>query len=285
MNAPDLIATPGIYTMPAERYHADPAPEPSLSNSLMHYLLRETPRHAWAGHPRLNPSMALNNDEPKFDIGNATHSLLLEGIDKARVIDAKNWSTDAAKAARAEARAEGLIPLLLPQYEATLSMLNAAREFIAECRLLGPAFAAGKPEQTLIWKERHMWFRARLDWLKDDRKLIVDYKSTDKDRARFVKSMSDNGYDTQSVFYPRGLNMLGHHGARFVFLVQEAWAPYLCYMVEPAETMREVAGNKVTRAVRLWGDCIASNTWPDYGHDVLQAEATPWAIKEEDATV
>lgn len=283
MNAPAELLQPGIYTIPAERYHADPAPMPSLSNSLMKHLLRETPRHAWVAHPRLNPTPQEEEGEPKFDIGTAAHSLLLEGVNKAAIIDAKDWKTNAAKEARAAARAKGLIPFLQPQYFATLEMVNAAREYINGNAFLSSVFAAGKPEQTLIWQERHAWCRARLDWLTDDRKVILDYKTTDKDRARFVKGMSENGYDTQAVFYPRGLNALGHAGARFMFLVQEVRAPFLCHLVEPAESLRELGHGKVTRAIRLWADCIASNKWPGYGYDVLQAEATPWALKEEES--
>ena len=43
-------------------YHADPAPEPSLSRSLAHTLLTRSPRHAWQAHPRLNPAWL--PDEP-----------------------------------------------------------------------------------------------------------------------------------------------------------------------------------------------------------------------------
>ena len=39
----------------AEAYHADPAPEPSLSSSVAKILVNLSPAHARIAHPRLNP--------------------------------------------------------------------------------------------------------------------------------------------------------------------------------------------------------------------------------------
>lgn len=277
---------PGIHAIDAATYHADPCETPSLSNSIVRLLATRTPRHAWMAHPRLNPARRLIEDaEQKFDIGSAAHSLLLEGEDCVRVIDAPDWRTNAAKAARDTARGEGLIPLLPRQHAAVTAMADAARAYIDTTQLRG-IFQRGKPEQTVIWRDSlHVLCRARPDWMTDDYSEILDYKSTAVEGpGDFMRrNMVAHGYDTQAVFYPRGVEALGHRRPRFLFLVQEAVAPFLCYLVEPAASMVELATHKLLRALPLWRDCLASNRWPGYSVDVHQAEAPNWALQEEEA--
>src|SRR5258708_2254328 len=52
------ITAPGIYDLDDDDYHQDPAPEPSLSSSIVKLLDQQTPAHAYAAHPRLNPQFA-----------------------------------------------------------------------------------------------------------------------------------------------------------------------------------------------------------------------------------
>lgn len=284
MNAPIATLQPGIHTIPADRYHADPAPEPSLSNTMVKTVLK-TPRHAWIAHPRLNPDYRPRPDSDEFDLGTAAHSLLLEGIHKAKRLDFKDWRSNDAKAERDAARAAGLIPMLPRQYEAVMLMHEAARDFIETTGFRG-LLQRAKPEQSLVWKDpTHIWCRARLDLLDlTGQPLVLDYKTTAAEGpGDFMrKSMVTYGYDTQSLFYPRGLQELGIPDARFVLLVQETTFPFMCYLVEPAASMVELASHKLTRAMRLWRDCLHSNRWPGYSTEVHQAEAPVWALKEEE---
>ena len=81
-----MIETAGVYQMPAEEYHADPCPEPSLSASLIKTLLARSPLHAWHEHPRLNPNV-VKEERKEYDRGSAAHALLLEGEDRMAVIE------------------------------------------------------------------------------------------------------------------------------------------------------------------------------------------------------
>jgi hypothetical protein len=51
-----VILTAGIHDTTAVDYHADPCPEPSLSAHIAALLCARSPRHAWAAHPKLNPT-------------------------------------------------------------------------------------------------------------------------------------------------------------------------------------------------------------------------------------
>src|SRR5438105_1035609 len=120
----DLIVT-------AAEYHADPCPAPSLTASVANILINQSPKHAWAAHPRLNPDFKREEDD-RFSIGTAVHSLLLEGDDIAYVILADSWRTNDAKEARDYARSLGRVPLLQKQHEGALQMVTAIREQIAQ---------------------------------------------------------------------------------------------------------------------------------------------------------
>lgn len=275
--------TPGLHTMPAAAYHADPAPAPSLSNSIIKTLLTKSPKHAWLKHPRLNPAY-VSNEDAKFDLGKAAHSLLLEGYDCCQVIDAEDWRTKEAKEARDRARASGLIPMLHHQYEEAVVMVEAARDYVSRS-VLGNIFTDGRPEQTLVWNdpETRIWCRGRLDWLSTDHSMIIDYKTTSvPNPGQFMRrSMTAFGYDTQSAFYRRGMGAVGRVVPEFVFLVQEDTAPYSCYLVKCAETMQDSGMRKVENAIGLWAECLATNVWPGYPETIYEADAPAWETVDD----
>ena len=93
----------GIHDIPAEQYHADPCDTPSLSRSISHTLLEQSPMHAWHQHPLLNPNYQ-STHKPIFDKAHAAHSVLLGGDGKLCVINEKAWRKVVAKDARDEAR-------------------------------------------------------------------------------------------------------------------------------------------------------------------------------------
>lgn len=268
--------------LPADVYHGDPCPTPALSNGIIKPLLQQSPYHAWLEHPRLNPAHA-RDDDSKYDLGTAAHAMLLEGADRCEPIDAEDWRTKDARALRDLAWAEGKTPLLRATYNAAQVMAMRARAFLERTEFAG-ILARGKPEQSMFWQDyRGIWVKGRCDWLTDARDVILDYKSTALPPARWKRTMTDNGYDTQSVLYPRGLSMLGHPGARFVFLVQETSEPYACWLVESSESMLELANMKIARAQRLWADCLERNHWPSYPFTVQPAQAPGYALIEEES--
>ena len=88
----------------AAAYHADPAPEPSLSSSVARILVERSPRHAWWAHPRLNPDFAPDRGSDAAAVGSAVHAVALEGEwDRIAFIEAPDWRTKAAKEARSNA--------------------------------------------------------------------------------------------------------------------------------------------------------------------------------------
>jgi len=269
----------GIHQLTAAQYHADQAPAPSLSNSLIKTLLGKSALHARLAHPRLNPNYRPYESD-RFDLGTAAHAMLLEGQDNILVVDADDWRSKAAKEQRDNARASGITALLRRQYDDAKAMVSVAREFAD--KYLPGAFAAGKPEQAMLWQFGPVWCRGLVDHLSDDRSLIIDYKTTSASSPQdwMRSSMIPFGYDTQEMWYRTGVTVITGRQPDFVFLVQEDSAPYSCYLVECAESMRELAGRKIARAVDLWAQCLRTDTWPGYGGRYV-AQAPSWAMTEE----
>lgn len=264
----------GIYTISAAQYHADPCVEPSLSSSIAKMLCLSSPLHAWYEHPRLSPA-PIEDDCEAFDIGTAAHALLLEQRDQVVIIDAPDWRTKDAKALRDQARAAGAIPLLKKKYADVQAMAIAAREQLAKHTDGGAdMFTAGRPEQTLIWKEGDVWCRARLDWIR--RGAVDDYKSTSASAnpETWSRTLFGAGFDIQAAWYLRGVRAIAAQDhvfdsvigadATFRFAVQETFPPYALSVIGLGPDALLLAEKKCLYALEVWRASLAANKWDGY---------------------
>jgi PDDEXK-like domain of unknown function (DUF3799) len=273
---------PGVHTMSAETYHADPCETPSLSASIAQILCSRSPWHAWAAHPRLNPDFA-RKDEKKFDIGTAAHAMLLEPDGNAiAIVVADNYQTKAARASRDEVYASGRIPLLPKQLDEVVAMVAAARKQIAEFPVDPPLFSDGKAEQTLIWQEPGVTCRARVDWLRDDFRTIDDFKTTSASAhpASWTRTLLQIGADVQTAFYLRGLARIARADnivRELRYVVQEVYPPYALSVISLGPDLQAIGNDKVAYALKLWAKCLEADHWPGYPTRVAYAEAPGWA--------
>lgn len=288
------MTSTGIYTIDADKYHADPCEFPSLSASMAKILLSVHPRAAWLAHPRLNPNHQADNQQ-KFSLGTAAHDLLLEGgTAKIHVINpedypAKNgnipagWTNDAIRGARDDAYAAGLTPILQSEYADVERMAERARDAIAKCPELGGRLLGdGLAEQTLIWRENMTDCRARVDWLSHDHHLRIDYKTTTAaSPADWIrKYIAQMGHDVQDDFHNRGVFATTGVHPRSLFLVQQDFGEFDCFFVELSAAMKEIGRIKVERALATWRTCLARDHWPAWGDEIYEAEATAWQLAE-----
>lgn len=273
---------PGVYTMPAKEYHADPCVAPSLSSHIANVLISQSPRHAAFAHPRLNPNYHAE-ESTDFDLGACAHAVLLEGEGNIYPIEAPDWRTKAAKDARDQARAEGKTPILAHKLGPIRAMADAARLALAECELGPIDLGTGVAEQVLIWQEGDVWCRARPDWMSPA--LTVDYKSTagSAEPSAWIRNqMGPMAFDLQAVHYSRGRAMAGGIAVPkpFIFLVQENYEPYECSFVGMSPAMTEVAQRKWDFAIALWKNCLQKNRWSGYSRQVAYADPTSWQIAD-----
>lgn len=273
---------PGIYRISNEEYHADELfPVASLSRGVIKDLINKSPAHAFYNHPRLNPNYHPSADKVQFDIGGVAHSLLLEGIDKAEIIDADDWRTKAAKKTRDEARTQRKLPLLKHQYDEVVEMVKEA-EIALSMSKLSISISKGDSELSYFWNEGETWLRARPDWISKDRTILLDYKTTTQsanpeDYSRLIVS---TGLDIQKSLYTRGVLAVDGVLPKFVLMVQEIYPPYLCSFIELDAMFSYLGDQKVDRGIKIWRECMSTGKWPGYSNGIYRAEVPAWALAQ-----
>lgn len=265
-----------VLELPAYSYHADLVDDqrPSLSASLISVIVDKSPAHARAAHPRLNPDVSVDA-KTEFDVGTAAHALLLGGMEAVQVLEFDNWTTKAARAARDEARAHGFTPLLEKQWVEVEAMTDAMSAQLD--RYEPRPFTDGAAEQTLVWEERGVLCRARLDWLREDGG-IDDYKTASSaDPQVWSRRMVDHGCHIQEAWYRRGVRAVIGRDEPFRFVVVEKTAPYALSVFQVAPDLRELAERQIDWALDMWAGCLAADTWPAYTDGrVCWVNAEPW---------
>lgn len=278
--APQRIASPGIYTMPAEQYHADPCSMPSLSNSIAKALLEQSPMHAWLAHPRLNPK-CISDESSRFDLGSAAHAILLEGDwNRVEEVVADDWKTKAAREARDQVRADGKLPVLSKHFAALQQMVPVAQMFLESNEDTHDIMTNGQSEATLVWIEDGVYCRCRPDRLSADRVVMLDYKTTSiAEPNAFCRQIERMAYDVQAAWYLRGARALGFQNTRFIFLAQEITRPYACCAIGIAPSYLALGDFKIDRALKTWRACMEADRWPAYPTQTIWAEVPDWAEK------
>jgi hypothetical protein len=280
-----MIDRPGVYAdIPAAQYHADDlCPEPSLSCSVAELLLSRSPAHAKAAHPRLR-SEGPEEDDGKFAMGSAVHELLL-GDERIRELEFKDYKTQAARNARADAIANGMTPLLTHQLDEAVKIADRVRKQIDAHPELRGALAY-PTEQTVIWREDGFWCRCRPDvtlpgYLRD-LKLTGTAATPEGWASRHAFAM---GYDFRAAWYLRGWEKATGEAARYQFIVIEDEEPYALAWFEAPESVLDAARRKVDAALAIWSRCLKLGIWPAYTTQLQWLEEPKWMEFQTEATL
>lgn len=277
-----VITAPGVYELSAEEYHADPCPEPSLSAGCGKALIRLSPAHAMASHPRL-AKLPIRENKTTFDIGTAAHAMLLHEDRRMFVHDGDSWRGKAADL-RDAAYERGEVPMLVEQFDRVREMVELCRAQLAEHEAHG-AFdlSAGVAERTVVWREGDVWCRCKPDflpWPMVEGSIVYDYKSTAASAhpdAWGGKTMWGIGADFGAAFYLRGLRkVFGLQNLRYRFVVQEQKPPHALCVVELDQRSLASAENEVERAIETWRQCLRDDVWPGYPTRVCYVSLPAW---------
>jgi hypothetical protein len=268
-----------LVDVPHARYHADDfGSVPTLSRSIAHLLVARSPLHAWAAHPRLGGAL-VRDDTAASDNGSLMHALLFGGAEIA-VIDAKDFRKREAREQRDAARQRGALPVLAHVYENAAAVAGLYRD---QLLALGINPAACGREVIILWEEDGgVQCRARLDMCDAENGVIYDAKFIRNGRpSDFARTMVLDGYDMQAAAYTRALRAVSPSTDRATleFVLCESTHPYAVTRASLAESMRSFGEQRWRRAVAMWSECLASNSWPGYGAQLIEAPA--WALSQE----
>lgn len=273
------ITEPGIYDITGEQYHGDPVVGGSLSHSGSKKLLLP-------GCPAIFNAWRTSGPEHRdaFDFGRAAHRRVLGAGDEVVVVQADDWRSAKAKAAKQEAHAAGLTPILEREDETIAAMAAALREHPIAASLLDPA--SGAAEQTLVWRDQEsgVMCRALVDWLRTpipgQRLVMPDYKTAaEVDPDSIQKALASYAYYGQGAWYVDGAEELGLSTGQpaFVLIFQRKTAPHLvvCAQVMPDDIGRGHERNRMARHMYRW--CTEQERWPGYADDrVLPLHLPTW---------
>ena len=258
MDAPQIVDG-----LAAEAYHAD---RTSISSSGLRALLA----------PGCPAQFKYDRDNPpapkkQFDLGHAAHLYVLGEGPELEVIDFPDWRKKDAQIQRDEAYAAGKVPLLVKDHDMVVAMAEAIRQH----PIAGPLFTPGTgiAERSIYWTDPETGVRCRVrpDWLRGP--IAVDYK-TIKDAApdTISRAIKDRAYHQQDAFYIDGIHAAGlaPDDARFVFVFQSKTAPYLITVRELTDQDRDIGRARNERALRLYAECVANDSWPDWTGPVTE---------------
>ena len=271
-----VLDEPGIYSIPAPRYHADPcSPSPSLNHSMLRIMLDQSPRHAWHAHPRLNPDFIAREPSKAMEEGTALHFLILGAGEAPLVVYADSFRTKAAQEQAETARSTGRVPVIVDRYKELIACATAVKEQIAEHPECKAFMQPGRSEVTLLWQEGPIWCRGLIDRLPDEPGApMFDLKSTVSANPREWERKLVYDFATQAVFYLRGgMALLPVPPRDFRFIVFEREPPYGVSVMTPGATLLEAAEADVKVGVLKWARSLITDTWPGYTQELVSVEA------------
>lgn len=264
------------YSMPMAEYLSMKA----VSSGLCHCILSQSPFHARLDSPWNDARVG--DSSKAADIGSAAHKILLEGTeDGITVIDANDWRTKAAQELRDSAYASRNIPMLVGKMGAVRAMVDAAKAYLSTSEIAG-IFESGHAEVTLTWNEGNTLCKARADWLTEDRRICLSYKTTEgsANPDSWIRTQLPQ-YDMATVFYERGvLAACEVDQTCVVHLVQEQNFPYACSLIGLDPAYHDLASHRLDRALAIWASCVAIGKWPAYPSRICWAEPKAWQISE-----
>lgn len=258
-------------------YHAD---RYSLSSSGARALLPPGSPEIFLAERRQPP-----DPKPEYDFGHGAHFYLLEEGSQIVEVPFDTWRGGEAKAAREEAWADHKVPLLTKDITKAKEMAAAARKHPLLRQLLDTR--DGAAELSGYWRDvpTGLRLRFRTDWLCTRGRVTgLDYKTTTSAYPpKCEKSIGDYGYHMQQAWYEDGLIACGVEDPDFWFAFQSKTRPFPVTVGRVAPHHVDLGRRRNRKAIDLYAECTATNTWPGYG-DHLHTFEIPYytAYRQEE---
>jgi hypothetical protein len=239
-----------------------------------------------------------NAQKPKreFDFGHVAHRLVLGkgaefavldpavvGLKKDGTVADSPRATAGWKAAEADARQRGLVPIHVEDHDKAQAMAAA----VFAHPIAGPLFEEGTAEVSLYCtdEETGVRLRGRCDWITGSGD-IVDYKtSITANPAELQRRFWQLGYWMQAAWYiDLALAVGAETDPVFRFVVQEKTPPYVVTVVryDYEAIIEGRAANH--RAKELYVRCRDSGVWPGYTDNEVVLSLPRWALHDDSTT-
>lgn len=273
-----------VYDLPFEDY----AKEPGISASVLKVIDKSSLAHA-----KLQID-GKGKESDALDFGKAFHAMLLEDKQefvvhplvypsevKKEVIEKPwNWTANYCKDWAAHQDKDIL------SHQESDDLMAMIQEIKAN-ETLSELFKGARNEVSVFVEKNGIKFKARIDTLPLVGP-ILDFKSTTNAKPeKFVRFAYDNGYFLQAAFYIDVLKLADDDRNEFWFTAIEKTAPYAHSIVKMRSdviSFMEMGRIRYKRALTQLLDAKDSGKWPSYAPVDAEIVASPWMIKELEAS-
>jgi hypothetical protein len=261
---------PGIYSVPAERYHA----ANGCSKTMLDFLANQTPAHLQAY------LMGISKEEtPAMRFGAIVHRALLEPDTYKGGFHVKPEGMRFTTKAGMEFQSMHVDRPIITQTEsdqidAMVSSVHChpfARRLLAGCT----------PEQSIFVEDHHGTLRkSRLDALTKGN-VIPDLKTTESAALdQFERNVSRYRYHVQAAYYLDNCSLAGIEKENFFFIVVEKTPPYLVRCLQMNGDVIDYGRSLYQRDIQIYRNCLESGQWPGWGDGYTEVALPPWELKQ-----
>jgi hypothetical protein len=149
------------------------------------------------------------------------------------------------------------------QYNSMLGMKRELFNHIYEENItVEDLFKCGTFQEELYWNDEQYWLdcRAKLDWLSNDKKLIIDIKTCASVEGLYWDIIK-YGYDIQAAMYIRAIKQLYNIDAEFVFIFISKTHPFNIKKVKLSKDVLIEANKKLEYGFDLYCTYKLNNKW------------------------
>lgn len=270
-----------------EAYHKDDiGPIPTLSHSIAHILVTQSPVHAYLAHPKLG-GQRREMTQAMLE-GAILHRLILKAGPDIQIIHADNYRTKAAQALYDHAISIGQLPVLASKFskleEAALTLRQKC--FESSFPLLGQS------EVAVEWDVDGVLCRAKMDhvYISESGVHIYDVKKCRSCNPQDIaRTAYQYGLDIQHAAYTEAMRaMHGRQDVDFTFLCCEIEPPYSVVPITLDKHFRRLGMQRWYRACMSWEECLSSGKWPGYEAAEISpptwVEINEWDEMQEELT-
>lgn len=271
------ITAPGLYDIDMDTYHGDCCEGPSVSGTGLVKIEQLSLAHFWWDsyhNPDRDPV-----DTAAFKFGRACHAWVLGEPEFQKYFVVSPY--DEFRTKEAKAWREGQIRTIVTAKQ--LQMIKQIHAGVLKHPLLKNAFVDGKPEQSLIWKDKEtgLWLKSRPDWLPNRLRFVPNFKTCNSARPEaFARQAFSFGYHQGAALCLEGLKeVLGWIDPSYYFVAVEKKAPWVGMPFTLRDTDIEMGANLNRSALRKLANAIDKNDWSAYAPGAVEINMPAWTEK------
>jgi len=254
--------------MTNEQYHADTS---RISKSGLD-LINQAPAKYY--HRYLDPNAKPRKSTKTFDFGSSMHSIIneREKFDQEFIVS-PNFTGEGSKFKREMFAAANKDKTVISAE--MFDHITGMRKSVFNHPIASKLLSHGVAEQTFTWidPETGAPCKCRPDWWNDDKRYIIDLKSTPDARQNpFMRSAFKYRYHVQAPFYFDGLEANGMKPKRFVFIAVEKEPPYLVNVFFYPETEMEFGRQIYRENLETYMECKRTGIWNGYTNEIKPLE-------------